>query len=93
MRVDLGLKLSLFLFGLMLLLIGSKSWGSNKNLKDFRRDSFDLLYNSTGDSPQYFIMAYMGKESAKEWICVCVYIYIYIYTTDSLCSIRNINTS
>ena len=27
----------------MLLPVGPKSWGSNKNLKDFRRDSFDLL--------------------------------------------------
>ena len=27
----------------MLLPAGPKSWGSNKKLKDFRRDSFDLL--------------------------------------------------
>ena len=25
--------------------------------------------DSTGDSPQYFVMAYMGKEAKKEWIC------------------------
>ena len=28
-----------------------------------------LLY-STGNSIQYFIVVYMGKESVKEWICV-----------------------
>ena len=31
----------------------------------------DLLY-STGNSTQYSVMAYMGKESKKEWI----YIYV-----------------
>ena len=29
----------------------------------------DLLY-STGNSTQYYVMTYMGKESTKEWICV-----------------------
>ena len=29
----------------------------------------DLLY-STGNSTQYSVMAYMGKESKKEWIYV-----------------------
>ena len=29
----------------------------------------DLLY-STGNSTQYYVMAYMGKEFNKEWICV-----------------------
>ena len=31
----------------------------------------DLLY-STGKSTQYSVMAYMGKESKKEWIYVYV---------------------
>ena len=31
----------------------------------------DLLY-STGNSTQYSVMAYMGKESKKEWIYVNV---------------------
>ena len=31
----------------------------------------DLLY-STGNSTQYFVMTYMGKESKKEWIYVYV---------------------
>ena len=31
----------------------------------------DLLY-STGNSIQYSVMAYIGKESKKEWIYVCV---------------------
>ena len=31
----------------------------------------DLLY-STGNSTQYSVMAYMGKESKKEWIHVYV---------------------
>ena len=29
----------------------------------------DLLYN-TGNSTQYSVMTYMGKESKKEWIYV-----------------------
>ena len=29
----------------------------------------DLLY-STGNSTQYFVMTYMGKESKKQWIYV-----------------------
>ena len=36
-------------------------WISNKN----------LLY-STGNSSQYSVMTYMGKESKEEWTCVCV---------------------
>ena len=31
----------------------------------------DLLYN-IGNSTQYSIKTYMGKESKKEWIYVCV---------------------
>ena len=31
----------------------------------------DLLY-STGNSTQYFVMFYMGKESEKEWMSVCI---------------------
>ena len=31
----------------------------------------DLLY-STGNSTQYAVIAYMGKESEKEWMCVGV---------------------
>ena len=31
----------------------------------------DLLY-STGNSAQYSVMAYMGKESKEEWIYVYV---------------------
>jgi len=36
--------------------------------------------NSTGNSTQYSVMAYMEKESKKEWLSVyvCVYTYIYI---------------
>ena len=54
----------------------------------------DLLY-STGNSTQYYVMAYMGEGSKKEWICVCVYIYIYIYIyiTDSLCCTPETNTT
>ena len=29
----------------------------------------DLLYG-TGNSTQYSVLPYMGKESEKEWICV-----------------------
>ena len=35
----------------------------------------DLLY-STGNSTQYFVITYMGKESEK----MKIYIYIYIHT-------------
>ena len=31
-----------------------------------------LLY-STGNSTQYFVIIYMGKDSEKEWICVYMY--------------------
>ena len=30
---------------------------------------WDLLY-STENSTQYFVITYVGKESAREWICV-----------------------
>ena len=31
----------------------------------------DLLY-STGNSIQYSVIIYMGKESEKEWMCVYI---------------------
>ena len=34
-------------------------------------DIYRLLYN-TGNSTQNSVMAYMGKESKNEWICVYV---------------------
>ena len=42
----------------------------------------DLLY-STGNSTQYSVMTYVGKESKKEWI----------YITDSLCCTPETNTT
>ena len=30
------------------------------------------LLNSAGNFTQYSVMAYMGKESKKEWVYVCV---------------------
>ena len=30
------------------------------------------LLDSTGNSTQYSVITYMGKESEKEWICVYV---------------------
>ena len=36
-----------------------------------QRTNKDLPY-STGNSTQYSVMAYMGKESKKEWIYVYV---------------------
>ena len=45
----------------------------------------DLLY-STGNSTQYSVMTYMGKESKKRVdICKCI--------TDSLCSTEENNTT
>ena len=45
----------------------------------------DLLY-STGNSTQYSVMAYMGKESKKRMdICICI--------TDSLCCTPETNTA
>jgi len=32
--------------------------------------SVDML-DSTGNSTQYSVLIYTGKESEKEWICVC----------------------
>ena len=46
----------------------------------------DLLY-STGNSTQYSVMTYMGKNLKKEWI------YIYIHITDSLCCTPETNTT
>ena len=42
----------------------------------------DLLY-STGNSTQYFVMAYMGKERVD--ICICM--------TDSLCCTPETNAT
>ena len=45
----------------------------------------DLLY-STGNSTQYSVMAYMGKDSRKRVnICICI--------TDSLCCTPETNTT
>ena len=50
---------------------------NNKNLKILteiklkQTTNKDLLY-STGNSTQYSVMTYMGKESKKEWIDVDV---------------------
>ena len=44
----------------------------------------DLLY-STGKFTQYYMIAYMGKESEKEWVCICL--------TDLLCYMPEINTA
>ena len=43
---------------------------------------------STGNSIQYSVMAYMGKESKKEWLDMYMY-----YTSDSLCFIPETNTT
>ena len=46
---------------------------------------------STGNYTQYSVMAYLGKESKKEWRYIYIYIYIYIHihtythTTNSFC--------
>ena len=55
---------------------------------------FFLLY-STGNSTQYSVMAYMGKESKKEWIyiCVCVYGCVCVCITDSQCCTAEATTS
>ena len=41
----------------------------------YKTDNKDLLY-STGNSTQYSVMVYMGKEPKKEW----VYLYILLIT-------------
>ena len=43
------------------------------------------LLNSTGNSIQYSVMTYMGKESKKEWVYVCI--------TDLLCCTEKTNTT
>ena len=45
--------------------------GLTKTHTIYKIDDKDLLY-STGNSIQYSVMAYIGKESKKEWIYVCV---------------------
>ena len=44
-----------------------------------QKTSKDLLC-SWGNSAQYSVMIYMGKESKKKNVCVCIYMYM-----DSLC--------
>ena len=43
---------------------------------------------STGNSTQYSVMAYMGKESKKEWPDMYMY-----YIIDSLCFTPETNTT
>ena len=57
-------------------------WGSQKREKKKKIVNKDLLYN-TGNSTQYSVITYRGKESEKEWICVC--------TNESLCGIPETN--
>ena len=38
----------------------------------------DLLY-STGNSAQYLVITYNGKESEKEYIYIHIYKYKYMY--------------
>ena len=45
-----------------------------------------LLY-STGNSIQYSVITYMGKESEKEWT------YVYVNITESLCCTPETNTT
>ena len=35
-----------------------------------------FLWYSTGNSSQYSVMVYVGKESEREWICVYIYNWI-----------------
>ena len=54
-----------------------KSKSSQSQSSIYKIDNRDLLY-STGNSTQYSVMAYTGKESKKRVdICICI--------TDSLC--------
>ena len=56
---------------------------------------FFLLF-STGNSTQYSVMAYMGKESKKEWryVCVCVCVCVCVVSvTDSDCCTAEATTS
>ena len=50
---------------------GGNILGLTKTHTIYKIDDKDLLY-STGNSIQYSVMAYIGKESKKEWIYVCV---------------------
>lgn len=80
-----------------------KHWGRNKlGSWDWHNTSLytksisnkDLLH-TTGKSTQYSLIAYMEKESEKEYICIYIYIYIYmhIYVTDSFYCIPETNTT
>lgn len=41
----------------------------------------DLLH-STGNSTQYSVITYMGKESEKAWICVCIQLNPLLYSSN-----------
>ena len=63
-------------------------------VREFRTDMYTLLYlkwlankdllYSTGNTAQYSVVAYMGKESKRVDICICI--------TDSLCCTAETNT-
>ena len=50
---------------------GSLGWADANYYLQNGSTKKDLLY-STGNSTQYSVMTYMGKESNKEWIYVYV---------------------
>ena len=55
----------------------------------------DLLY-STGNSTQYSVVAYMGKESEKRMdicVCACVCVRVCVCVSGSLCCTPEANTA
>ena len=62
-------------------------WGKGIN-QEVGINTYTLLYikqiinkivlYSTGDSTQYSVMSYMGKESTKEWACVYVQLIYFV---------------
>ena len=68
--------------------MGGINWetgGDTCTLLYIKQISNKNLWYSTGNSTQYSVMAYMGKESKKVDICICI--------TDSLCCTPETNTT
>ena len=49
----------------------------------------DLLYSIRGYIP-YLLIAYNGKESEKEYICIYIYVSVCMFITESLYCIPEI---
>ena len=62
----------------------SGAWDKHTHTTYNKKMTIKALLGSTGNSPQYSVEAYMGKESKKEWVVIRI--------TEPLCSAPEANT-